>query len=85
MGGAVADAGKHVLCEKPLALTVADVDRMAEAAKRNGVIVQEAIMMRFHPQIEFVRDLLANGTIGEVRRRTRAVYVYAGTRGRHSL
>lgn len=62
-----ADAGKHVLCEKPLALTTAEVDRMMNAARRNNVIIQEGAMMRFHPQIEFVRDLIAQGTLGEVR------------------
>src|SRR5438132_455859 len=43
-------AGKHILCEKPLALTVAEVDRMTEAASRAGVVLQEAAMMRYHPQ-----------------------------------
>lgn len=62
-----ADAGKHVLCEKPLALTTEQVERMMDAAQRNNVIIQEAAMMRFHPQIEFVRDLIAQGTIGEIR------------------
>ncbi len=45
-----AEAGKHILCEKPLALTATDVDAMAEAARRNGVVLQEAVMMRYHPQ-----------------------------------
>lgn len=62
-----ADAGKHVLCEKPIALTTAQVERMMDAARRNHVVIQEAAMMRFHPQIEFVRDLIAQGTIGELR------------------
>lgn len=61
-----ADAGKHVLCEKPLALTTEQVERMMDAAERNNVILQEGAMMRFHPQIEFVRDLIAQGTIGEI-------------------
>jgi xylose dehydrogenase (NAD/NADP) len=63
----MADAGKHVLCEKPLALTTVQVKQMTEAAQRNNVVIQEAAMMRFHPQIEFVRDLIAEGTIGEIR------------------
>src|SRR5262245_4850100 len=46
-----AASGKHVLCEKPLACTVKEVDSMREAAARHGVIIQEAAMMRFHPQI----------------------------------
>lgn len=62
-----ADAGKHVLCEKPLALTVGEVDSMAAAARRNGVIVQEAAMYRFHPQTQKLRQMIAEGAIGEVR------------------
>lgn len=62
-----AEAGKHVLCEKPLALTPDDVDRMAEAAARNDVVVQEACMMLYHAQTRKVRDLVAQGAIGDVR------------------
>ena len=62
-----ADAGKHVLCEKPLALTVAEVDRMAEAARRNGVILQEAAMYRYHPQTHKVQELIDQRAIGDVR------------------
>lgn len=62
-----ANAGKHVLCEKPLALIVAEVDQMESAAKRNGVVLQEASMYRFHPQTLKVQELIASGTIGEVR------------------
>ena len=61
-----ADAGKHVLCEKPLALTSGEVDRMAEAAERNRVIIQEAAMMRFHPQTRYMRELVDNRAIGDV-------------------
>ena len=62
-----ADAGKHVLCEKPLALDVAEVDRMAEAARRNGVVVFEAFMYLHHPQTFKVQELIRQGAIGEVR------------------
>lgn len=62
-----AEAGKHVLCEKPLALSVAEVDQLLEAAGRCGVTIQEATMMRFHAQTSYVRDLIAQGAIGEVR------------------
>jgi predicted dehydrogenase len=61
------EAGKHVLCEKPLALTAADVDRMAQAARRCGVILQEAIMMCYHPQTLRLKELIASGAIGAVR------------------
>lgn len=59
------EAGKHVLCEKPLALSVADVERVAGAA--GGRTVMEAYMYRFHPQQRRVVELLAAGTIGELR------------------
>ena len=62
-----AEAGKHVLCEKPLALSVEEVDQLLEAAGRCGVTIQEATMMRFHSQTSYVRDLIAQGAIGEVR------------------
>ncbi len=62
-----ADAGKHVLCEKPLAVTVEEVDRIAAAAQRNAVVLQEACMMRFHRQTDDVRRLVAEGAIGEAR------------------
>jgi predicted dehydrogenase len=62
-----AAAGKHVLCEKPLALTVAEVDAMAEAARRAGVVVAEAFMYRHHPQTLAVRDLVQSGRLGRVR------------------
>jgi predicted dehydrogenase len=62
-----AEAGKHILCEKPLALTAEEVDRMADAAQRHGVVLQEAVMMRYHPQTLQLQQRLAEGIIGEVR------------------
>jgi xylose dehydrogenase (NAD/NADP) len=62
-----ADAGKHILCEKPLALTVEEVDRMAEASRRNGVVLQEAFMYRYHPQTLKAQELARQGAIGELR------------------
>lgn len=62
-----ADAGKHVLSEKPLALSVAEVDRIMEAGKRNGVVVLEAFMYRYHPQILKVQELIRGGVIGDLR------------------
>jgi predicted dehydrogenase len=62
-----ADAGKHVLCEKPLALSVAEVDRMVAAAQRNRVLVLEAFMYRYHPQTFKVQQLVRQGEIGDVR------------------
>ena len=60
-------AGKHVLCEKPLALTVADVQAIAAAAAQAGVVVAEAFMYRHHPQTIRVKELLEQGAVGEVR------------------
>jgi xylose dehydrogenase (NAD/NADP) len=60
-----AEAGKHVLCEKPAARTRADAERMAAAAGRAGVILMEAFMYRLHPQHARVLELIREGTIGE--------------------
>ena len=62
-----ARAGKHVLCEKPLALTEADCLEMIEACRQNGVKLMEAFMYRFTPRTQMLRELLAKGEIGEVR------------------
>ncbi len=62
-----AEAGKHVLCEKPLALTVDDIDRIQDAARRAGVVVAEAFMYRHHPQTLRVRELVATGSLGTIR------------------
>jgi predicted dehydrogenase len=64
---AAARAGKHVLCEKPLALTAADAERMAGACAEAGVLLMEAFMYRLHPSWVAVRDLIADGRIGELR------------------
>ena len=61
-----ADAGKHVLCEKPLAVTAADARAIVEAADRNGVFLLEAFAYRSHPQTERLVELLRSGAIGEV-------------------
>jgi len=61
---AAAEAGKHVLCEKPLAPTAADAQRMVDAAVRTGILLQEAFMYRFHPQIERLVDLVRGGRLG---------------------
>ncbi len=60
-------AGKHVLCEKPLALTVKDVDAIREAAEQSGKIVAEAFMYRHHPQTLKVKELVDSGVIGNLR------------------
>ena len=61
---AAARAGKHVLCEKPLALTAADAERMVDGAPGAGVHLMEAFMYRLHPSWVAVRELVAAGRIG---------------------
>ncbi len=62
-----AEAGKHVLCEKPLAITVEEVDAVAATARQAGVVVAEAFMYRHHPQTLKVQELIAGGAIGRLR------------------
>jgi predicted dehydrogenase len=63
---AALDAGKHVLCEKPLGLTAAEVERMASAAERSGRLVVEATWSRWHPRTRRAEALIATGAIGTV-------------------
>jgi predicted dehydrogenase len=59
-------AGKHVLCEKPIALSLAEIDAIDEAAREAGVVVTEAFMYRHHPQTTRLKALVADGTIGRL-------------------
>ncbi|WP_316014793.1 Gfo/Idh/MocA family oxidoreductase [Roseobacter sp. HKCCA0434] len=58
------EAGKHVLCEKPLAWDVAGIDRLIAARNRTGRFAAEAFMVAHHPQWDHVSDLIAEGRIG---------------------
>ena len=62
-----AAAGKHILCEKPLALDAAQCLEMDAAAERAGVKLMEAFMYRFHPQIARAQELITSGAVGDVR------------------
>ena len=62
-----AQAGKHILCEKPLAVTVEDSRKMIDAAKANGVLLTEAFTHRLNPQLQCARRLVQQGEIGEVK------------------
>ncbi len=77
------DAGKHVLCEKPLALTPGDVDRIADAAARAGRIAAEAFMYRSHPLTSAVESLVRNGRLGELRLVPGRLHVSADPQPRH--
>jgi predicted dehydrogenase len=59
--------GKHVLCEKPLAMNAAEARAMMAAAEANGVLLMEGFMYKFHPQIGKALDLIRQGRIGQVR------------------
>lgn len=62
-----ADAGKHVLCEKPLAVNLAEAVAIVEAARRSGVFLMEAFAYRTHPQTHRLVQLLRDGAVGEIR------------------
>lgn len=62
-----ADAGKHVLCEKPIGLSADEARRMADAGRRTGRVLVEAFMYRLHPTWITACRLAASGQIGEVR------------------
>lgn len=60
-------AGKHVLCEKPLALSVQEVDAIRDAARKHGRIVMEGFMYRHHPQTLKVQELVKSGSLGTLK------------------
>lgn len=71
------EAGKHVLCEKPFAVTLEDVDRMIAAARRTGLVLAEAFMYRHHPQTKIVGDWVREGRLGDIARIS-AVFNFSG-------
>src|SRR5450432_548969 len=62
-----AEAGKHVLCEKPIALDAAEARTLVAARDRTGVLIQEAFMVRAHPQWLAVREEIRGERLGELR------------------
>jgi len=60
-------AGKHVLCEKPLTLNAAEAQRIADAARAHNVLVMEGFLWRFYPAHHAVKQLIAEGVIGDVQ------------------
>jgi predicted dehydrogenase len=61
------EAGKHVLCEKPIALNAEEARQLIAARDRTGNLVAEAFMVRFHPQWRRARELVSAGAIGQAR------------------
>jgi predicted dehydrogenase len=61
------EAGKHVLCEKPLAMNAAEAERMFDAAQKSGRVLAEAFMYRSHPQTLAVMESVQSGAIGQLR------------------
>lgn len=62
-----AQAGKHVLCEKPLATSVTECDEMIAACQQANVLLMEAVMYRFHPRMIALKHMLSTGELGEIR------------------
>lgn len=62
-----AEAGKHILCEKPIGLNEAEAGAMIDAARRHDVFLMEGFMYRAHPQTEALVELIRSGIIGEIR------------------
>ncbi len=60
------EQGKHVLCEKPIALTVAEIDRLRTVSEETGMNLAEAFMYRHHPQTKIAGDFIRAGSLGEV-------------------
>jgi D-xylose 1-dehydrogenase (NADP+, D-xylono-1,5-lactone-forming) len=60
-------SGKHVLCEKPLACSAAECEELLVASEQTGLLLMEAFMYRYHPQISRACDLVKRGAIGNLR------------------
>jgi len=73
-----ASCGKHILCEKPLALNHADASAVALAAAEHGVFLMEAFMYRCHPQTARVTEIIRSGALGSIRH-VRASFGFAAT------
>jgi predicted dehydrogenase len=73
------EAGKHVLCEKPMATTVAEAEQMLEASRRTGAKLMIAHMWRFDREILWLRDLVLSGQLGQVFKvKSHAIWLYEG-------
>ncbi|UOQ48730.1 Gfo/Idh/MocA family oxidoreductase [Gracilibacillus caseinilyticus] len=61
------EAGKHVLCEKPIALDAKEAQEMEAASHRTEVILAEAFMYRYHPRYQMIEEIIQSGEIGDIR------------------
>lgn len=64
---AAARAGKHILCEKPFTMNLAEAEAVIAAARENDVFLMEAFMYRFHPRTQKIAELIRSGVIGTVK------------------
>ena len=62
------DAGKHVICEKPLAVTLQQADEMLQRAEERGLLLTTNLMQRYNPLFDIIRRLIDSGALGEVLR-----------------
>ena len=60
------DAGKHVLCEKPMAKTAAEAEQMLEAARRNRKLLTIGYQGRFHPDVQYMKKIAEAGELGDM-------------------
>jgi len=73
------EAGKHVLCEKPMATSVAEGERMIAAAERSGRTLMIAHMWRYDREIRWLHDLVKEGTLGRIfKAKSHAIWLYEG-------
>ncbi|MDH3293120.1 MAG: Gfo/Idh/MocA family oxidoreductase, partial [Acidimicrobiia bacterium] len=82
------EAGKHLLCEKPLASNADDAQVIADAAANaagRGVVAMEAFHWRYHPYVEQIRSVLESGDLGEVERVTTRFDIQNGHIGRDDI
>lgn len=77
---AAAESGKHVLCEKPLVLTLEEMDRVEDAARTHGVTIFEAFMYLHHPQTLRVQEMVRSGKLGRLQRIRSSFSFYLSTR-----
>jgi len=80
-----AEAGKPVLCEKPLASNAAEAQKMIDAFASRNVLFAEAFMWRFHPQSQRVKQMVDDGAVGEMRLVESALDLSDWQRGRHPV